>query len=33
MPPIFAHIDCNKFYVSCEQTFDARLVGRPVIVL
>ncbi|MDQ3257675.1 MAG: Y-family DNA polymerase [Acidobacteriota bacterium] len=33
MPPIFAHIDCNNFYVSCEQTFDARLVGHPVIVL
>ncbi len=26
-------VDCNNFYVACERTFDARLVGRPVVVL
>jgi DNA polymerase V len=25
--------DCNNFYVSCERVFNARLVGRPVVVL
>ncbi|NPA25751.1 MAG: Y-family DNA polymerase [Deltaproteobacteria bacterium] len=31
--PIFALVDCNNFYVSCERVFNPRLVGRPVIVL
>ncbi|MBC8101335.1 MAG: Y-family DNA polymerase [Cytophagales bacterium] len=26
-------VDCNNFYVACERAFDARLVGRPVVVL
>ena len=28
-----ALVDCNNFYVSCERVFDARLRGRPVVVL
>ena len=30
---IFALIDCNNFYASCEQLFQPRLQGRPVVVL
>lgn len=33
MPDPIALIDCNNFYVSCERAFDARLVGKPVVVL
>ena len=31
--PVFALVDCNNFYVSCERVFNPRLVGKPVIVL
>ena len=31
--PRFALIDVNNFYVSCEQLFQPRLVGKPVVVL
>jgi len=30
---MFALVDCNNFYASCEQLFDPRLRGRPVLVL
>jgi len=33
MPCIFALIDCNNFYVSCERVFNPKLNNRPVIVL
>jgi DNA polymerase V len=33
MPPIFALVDCNNFYVSCERVFQPVLNGRPVVVL
>ena len=30
---MFALIDCNNFYVSCERVFDPKLKHRPVVVL
>src|SRR5471030_478096 len=30
---MFALIDCNNFYVSCERVFNPALEGRPVVVL
>ena len=30
---VFALIDGNAFYVSCERVFAPRLRGRPVVVL
>ena len=30
---MFALIDCNNFYVSCERVFDPKLKNRPVVVL
>jgi DNA polymerase V len=30
---MFALVDCNNFYVSCEKVFNPALEGRPVIVL
>ena len=30
---MFALVDCNNFYVSCERLFRPDLVGRPVVVL
>jgi len=30
---LFALVDCNNFYVSCERVFAPRLNGKPVIVL
>lgn len=31
--PLYALVDCNNFYVSCERLFDPRLANKPVIVL
>ncbi len=31
--PIFALVDCNNFFVSCERIFRPDLEGRPVVVL
>jgi DNA polymerase V len=33
MPALFALIDCNNFYVSCERLFQPALLGKPVVVL
>ena len=31
--PVFALVDCNSFYVSCERVFNPKLNDRPVVVL
>ena len=33
MPAIFALIDCNNFYISCERVFNPELEGKPVVAL
>lgn len=33
MPRLFALVDCNNFYASCERVFQPKLRGRPVVVL
>src|SRR4028118_131314 len=30
---MYALVDCNNFYVSCERVFQPRYKGRPVVVL
>lgn len=32
-PPVFALVDCNNFYASCEKIFKPSIAKRPVIVL
>ena len=33
MSSVFALVDCNNFYVSCERVFNPELLGKPVIIL
>lgn len=33
MPTLYAVVDCNNFFVSCERAFNPSLEGKPVIVL
>jgi DNA polymerase V len=33
MRAIFALVDCNNFYASCERVFNPKLEGQPVVVL
>ncbi len=33
MPTLFALLDCNNFYASCERVFEPSLIDRPLIVL
>jgi DNA polymerase V len=33
MKKLFALVDCNNFYVSCERVFNPKLKGVPVVVL
>ena len=30
---MFALVDCNNFYASCERAFNPKLQGRPIVVL
>lgn len=30
---MFALVDCNNFYASCERLFQPKLLGRPIVVL
>ncbi|MBS1623433.1 MAG: Y-family DNA polymerase [Bacteroidetes bacterium] len=30
---MYALVDCNNFYASCERAFDPGLIGKPVVVL
>lgn len=30
---LYALVDCNNFFVSCERVFDPYLIGKPVVVL
>lgn len=34
-PPktVYAMIDCNNFYASCERVFDPLLIGKPIAIL
>lgn len=31
--PLFALVDCNNFYVSCERVFNPKLWNKPVVIL
>jgi len=33
LAPLWAHVDCNNFYASCEKLFRPDLAGKPVVVL
>jgi DNA polymerase V len=33
MSPVFALVDCNNFYASCERLFNPTLAGQPIVVL
>lgn len=30
---VFALVDCNNFFASCEMVFDPKLTGKPIVVL
>lgn len=30
---MYALVDCNNFYASCERVFQPRLVGKPIVIL
>jgi DNA polymerase V len=34
-PPsiVYAMVDCNNFYASCERVFDPSLIGKPIAIL
>ncbi len=32
-PTIYAMVDCNNFYASCERVFNPSLEGKPIVVL
>lgn len=33
MKRVFALVDCNNFYASCERVFNPSLRSRPVVIL
>lgn len=33
MKEVFALVDCNNFYASCERVFNPKLQARPIVVL
>ena len=33
MSPVFALVDCNNFYASCERVFNPNFNGKPIVVL
>ena len=33
LPPLYALVDCNNFYASCERVFQPKLEGKPIVVL
>ena len=30
---MYALVDCNNFYASCERVFQPKLNGKPVVIL
>ena len=30
---MYALVDCNNFYASCERVFQPKLVGKPIVIL
>lgn len=32
-PEVFALVDCNNFFASCERVFNPKLIGRPLVIL
>ena len=30
---MYALVDCNNFYASCERVFQPQLIGKPIVIL
>ena len=30
---MFALVDCNNFYASCQRVFEPHLIGKPIVIL
>jgi len=30
---MYALVDCNNFYASCERVFQPQLTGKPIVIL
>lgn len=30
---MFALVDCNNFYASCQRVFEPHIIGKPVVIL
>jgi DNA polymerase V len=30
---MYALVDCNNFYASCERVFNPKLNGKPIVIL